>query len=141
MANNENLKPFKKGYDPRRNLKGVPRDAVEMRKAIRKVAAELLTVKERQEDGSIVEYDLTRLEALIRLKFSSKAPADFITILKALAPGLLKDELDLTSGGEQLRAPTVIEVVKSYDAEGAETYRPLPAPAAPPAEPDEDGTE
>jgi hypothetical protein len=100
MANNENLKPFKKGYDPRRNLKGVPRDAVEMRKAIRKVAAELLTVKERQEDGSIVEYDLTRLEA-----------------------------------------PTVIEVVKSYDAEGAETYRPLPAPAAPPAEPDEDGTE
>jgi hypothetical protein len=28
MANDENLKPFKKGYDPRRNLDGAPRKYV-----------------------------------------------------------------------------------------------------------------
>lgn len=139
MANEKNLQPFKKGYDPRRNVRGVPKDAIEARKLIRKVAAELLTIREKQEDGTVVEYDITRLEAMIRLKFSSRAPADFVTILKALAPGLLKDELDLTSGGEQLKAPTVIEVVKSYDADGGEAYRPVDLP--PPADQPEKGAE
>lgn len=100
---------LKKGYDPRRNLRGVPKDAIEARKFFRKIGAELLRIKEKQENGETVEYDITRLEAAVRLKFSSKAPKDFETILKALYPGLLKDEIDLTSGGEKI---TVIEVVK-----------------------------
>jgi hypothetical protein len=69
---------------------------------------------------------------MIRLKFSSRAPADFVTLLKALAPGLLKDELDVTSNGERLSAPTIIEVVKTYEPDGTEIYRPVP-PAQLPA--------
>lgn len=106
----KNLQPFEKGvYSPRRNLRGVPKDAIEARKFFRKIGAELLRIKEKQENGETVEYDITRIEAAIRMKFSSKAPKDFETILKALYPGLLKDEIDLTSGGEKI---TVIEVVK-----------------------------
>ena len=110
----KNLQPFEKGvYSPRRNLRGVPKDAIEARKFFRKIGAELLRIKEKQENGETVEYDITRIEAAIRMKFSSKAPKDFETILKALYPGLLKDEIDLTSGGEKLNG--VIRVVVHDD--------------------------
>src|SRR3990172_1200492 len=99
---------FKKGYDPRRNLRGTPKDAITARKLFRQIAAELLTIHEKNERGETVEYDITRLEAAIRLKFGSRAPKDFETILKAMFPGLLKDELDVTSGGEAL----TIKIVK-----------------------------
>lgn len=93
---------FKKGYDPRRNIRGTPKDAIEARKFFRKIGAELLRIREKQENGEAVEYDISRLEAMVRLKFSSKAPKDFETILKAMFPGLLKDEVDVTSGGRNL---------------------------------------
>lgn len=102
-----NLKPFVKGYDPRRAIARVPKTSVQARRLFRRIGAELLTIKERQANGEDVEYDLTRLEAAIRLKFSSKAPKDFETILKALYPGLLKDEVE-HSGGQELR----IKIIK-----------------------------
>jgi len=111
VANNENLKPFKKGYDPRRNLRGVPKDAIEARKMIRKIGAELLTIKEKGENGEVIEYELTRYEAMVRLMYSSRNPAEKIALLKALSPGLLKDEIDLTSGGEK-----IVISVKGLDA-------------------------
>ena len=95
MANNQNLKPLKKGYDPRRNLRGVPADAIAARKLIRKIGAELVHIAEKDENGQKVEYDLTRYEIMIRLMFGSKAPADRQALLKALSPGLLKDEVDI----------------------------------------------
>ena len=98
---------MKKGYDPRRNLRGVPKDAIEARKFFRKIGAELLTIQERQANGETVEYDITRLEAAVRLKFSSKAPKDFETILKAMFPGLLKEEVDAKHEGK-------IEIVVNY---------------------------
>jgi len=106
---------FKKGYDPRRNLRGTPKDAITARKLFRQIAAELLTIREKNEKGEPVEYDITRLEAAIRLKFGSRAPKDFETILKALYPGLLKDELDVTSGGEALKPPQIIEIVRTVE--------------------------
>jgi hypothetical protein len=110
VANEDNLKPFKKGYDPRRNLKGVPAEAIAARKLIRKIGAELIHIKE-----GATEYDITRAEAMIRLMFGSKAPKDKEMLLKALWPGLLKDEVDVTSGGEPLKPPQVIEVIKTYE--------------------------
>jgi len=95
-------KPFKKGYDPRRNLRGVPKDTIKGRALVRKIGAELIHISEKQSNGEVVEYDITRAEAMIRLMYSSKAPADKQTLLKALWPGLVKDELDLTSGGERV---------------------------------------
>ena len=107
-------KQFKKGYDPRRNLRGVPRDTIKGRALIRKIGAELLHIKEKGENGEIVEYDITRAEAMIRLMFSSKAPADKQTLLKALWPGLVKDEVDVTSGGEKLTG--IIQIIEHDDA-------------------------
>ena len=76
---------FRKGYDPRRNLRGTPKDAITARKLFRQIAAELLTIREKNEHGEAVEYDITRLEAAIRLKFGSRAPKDFETILKVVS--------------------------------------------------------
>src|SRR3990170_4478613 len=86
--------------DPPRNLRGTPKDAITARKLFRQIAAELLTIHEKNEKGEPVEYDITRLEAAIRLKFGSRAPKDFETILKAMFPGLLKDELDINQSGD-----------------------------------------
>jgi hypothetical protein len=107
--------PFKRGYDPRRNLKGVPANAIAARKAIRKLGAELVHIKEKVYDPATgdhkeVEYDLTRYEAMIRLMFSSKSSRDREILLKALAPGLLVDAVDVTSGGEKI----VFEVVNAH---------------------------
>ena len=115
MANNQNLKPLAKGYDPRRNLKGVPKDAIAARKLIRQIGAELVHIKEKGENGENIEYDLTRYQVMVRLMFGSKNPTDRANLLKALSPGLLKDEVDLTSGGEKLAPVTIIEIIKSKD--------------------------
>lgn len=93
------LQPLKKGPDPRRNLRGVPKDAIAARKLIRQIGAELVALP-KDADGNVRE--LTRFELMIRAMFGSKAPADRAALLKALAPGLLKDELDVTSGGEKI---------------------------------------
>jgi hypothetical protein len=88
---------FKKGYDPRRNLRGVPKETIKGRALVRKIGAELIHIREKQENGEVVEYDITRAEAMIRLMYSSKQPADKQTLLKALWPGLVKDAVDITS--------------------------------------------
>lgn len=78
---------FKKGYDPRRNLRGVPAEAIKARRMLRKIAAELIKPANS-------EQEVTRIEAMLRVMFSSKAPADRQNLLKALWPGLLKDEVE-----------------------------------------------
>lgn len=119
MANNpnakDNLKPFPKGYDPRRNMRGVPKDAIEARKMIRKIGAELVHIKEKGENGEQIEYDLTRYEAMVRLMYSSRNPAEKIALLKALSPGLLKDEVDLTNSDGSLKPPQIIETIRTYE--------------------------
>src|SRR3989304_434318 len=97
-----NGKPFVKGFDPRRNLAGVPKETIAMRKHLRKIMAELLDMP----DGSGV---ITRLDGMLRLMAGVRStPKDREVILKAMFPGLLKDELDVTSGGEAL----TIKIVK-----------------------------
>ena len=87
--NQDNLRPFKKGPDPRRNLRGVPKDAIAARRLIRKIGAELVALP-KDSDG--YQREITRFELLIRAMYGSKAPADRAAILKALAPGLLRDD-------------------------------------------------
>lgn len=88
----DQLKPLKKGYDPRRNLKGVPKDAIAARKAIRAIGAELVKLNEGKAD----ETEVTRFYIMIRAMFQSRQTADRIAILKALAPGLLTDSVEVT---------------------------------------------
>ena len=91
-------KPFVKGYDPRRNLRGVPKDTIKGRALIRKIGAELIKIS----DPALGDYEITRAEAMIRLMYSSKQPADKKALIDALWPGLLKQEIDVTTGGEKI---------------------------------------
>lgn len=122
-------KPFKKGFDPRRNLKGVPKDAIAARHLIRKIGAELIHIREKTETGETVEYDIERAAAMIRLMFSSKAPKDKETLMKALWPGLLKDEVNIN--GDVL-TKVIVEYVNSKDTT---------SPVAPISGADQEGTE
>ena len=84
---------FKKGFDPKRNLKGVPRDAILMRQHMRKIAAELIGA-----DAT----EMTRLDALLRQLFTSRNPAHNKLALQVLDPKILTEQVDLTSNGETL---------------------------------------
>ena len=88
-----NLIPFKKGYDPNRNLKGAPNTTSELRKAIRELANGSTTVKdEKGKQGKI-----TLLQNLLLDMLNSANAQDRQNILKAMYPGLLVDETkDLT---------------------------------------------
>ena len=84
---------FKKGFDPRRNIKGVPKDAVLMRKHMRQIAAELIGKD---------ETEMTRLDALLRQLFTSRNPAHNKLALQVLDPKILTEQVDLTSDGKPL---------------------------------------
>lgn len=84
------------GGNPR-NVRGVPKDALELRRLIKQIGAEKLAMP----DGSKTK-EIRRLEALIKAMYSSKAPADRAAILKAGWPGILREEVDLTSGGDKI---------------------------------------
>jgi hypothetical protein len=78
---------FKKGYDPKRNLRGVPKETIEARKRARQIVAELLDMPNGQ-------GETTRLDTMLRYMTGGKAsPKDRENILKILYPGLLKDEI------------------------------------------------
>jgi len=87
---------FKKGFDPRRNIKGVPKDAVLMRQHMRKIAAELIGKD---------ETEMTRLDALLRQLFTSRNPAHNKLALQVLDPKILQEHVDVTSGGEKVTSP------------------------------------
>jgi len=94
-------KRFKKGFDPRRNLKGVPPDAIAMRKHMRKIAAEII-------GGD--DTAMTRLDALLRQLFTSRNPAHNKMALQVLDPKILTEQVDLTnSDGSFTKVIRVIE--------------------------------
>ncbi len=116
----ENLKKFKKGFDPRRNVRGVPSDAIAMRQHIKQIASELIG------SGST---EMTRLDAMLRQLFSSRNPAHNKLALQVFDPKILQGHLDLTSAGQ----PIQIEAVEAFDYDAAV--------AAIAARPDEDRTD
>jgi len=87
---------FKKGYDPRRNLRGVPTDTVKMRKLMREIASEII--------GS-GDTEMTRLSAMLRQLWTSRNPAHNKLALQVLDPKILTEQVDVTSGGEKLETP------------------------------------
>ena len=76
---------FTKGFDPRRNIKGVPKDAVLMRKHMRQIAAELIGKD---------ETEMTRLDALLRQLFTSRNPAHNKLALQVLDPKILTEHIE-----------------------------------------------
>lgn len=100
--NDQNLVPFVKG-DKRCNRKGRPKSFDALRKLAIKIAGE--TIPGANGD------DITRIEAMLRVLTSSKAPADRALFL-AYAFGKPKDEVDITTGGDKI----VIKLIKDEDA-------------------------
>jgi hypothetical protein len=84
---------FAKGFDPRRNIRGVPKDALLMRKHMRQIAAEIIGNDETA---------MTRLDAMLRQLFTSRNPAHNKLALQVLDPRILQEHVDVTSGGEKI---------------------------------------
>ena len=118
LQNKPRGKPMVKGFDPRRNLKGVPRDAVLMRQHMRTIAAELIGKD---------ETEMTRLDALLRQLFTSRNPQHNKMALQVLDPKILAEHVQL-SGGDGNSIQIELTEAYSYDA----------AVAAIAARPDED---
>ena len=87
LANLKKGKPFKKGFDVRRNLRGVPKGTAEFRTHMRKIAAELIGKD---------ETEMTRYEAMCRMFFTSRNPAHNKLALQVLDPNILTERHELT---------------------------------------------
>lgn len=93
LQNKPRGKQFVKGFDPRRNIKGVPKDTLLMRKHMRAIAAELIGKD---------ETEMTRLDAMLRQLWTSRNPAHNKLALQVLDPKILTEQVDMTSNGETL---------------------------------------
>lgn len=108
--NMSGLVHFKKGYDPRRNNKGAPKEATQVRKMIRNLAAEVINVGKGKNSREV-----TRLQKLVLGMLSSDSPVDRVNILKALYPELFSENVNVKNSG-----PVKLNVVY-IDNRGKET--------------------
>jgi len=92
MANEENLKPFKKGKDERRNLKGRPHILPDLKEAIAKILSE-------ETDGKTA---LEEILAALRLR-AKKGDARAAKELLDRGFGKSQQNIDLTTKGEPLK--------------------------------------
>src|SRR5579859_7751500 len=98
MANPQNLKPFKKGVDPRRNVKGRPKVLPPLEKLLIEV---LGSEDDRKSQAQAVLNTL-----LARAKKGDVRAAE---ILLDRAYGKPKQSVDLTSNGESIHTTVVIQ--------------------------------
>ena len=107
LQNKPRGKAFAKGFDPRRNIKGVPKDTLLMRKHMRLIAAELIGGG-KFEDGTM-KPEMTRLDAMLRQLWTSRNPAHNKLALQVLDPKLLTEHADITSDGKAIGWAQFIE--------------------------------
>jgi len=101
MANPESLKPFTKGYDPRRNRKGRPKSF----DALRALAQQIAREEVQMTDGTY----MTRAELILRAWTVDKNPLYQKAFLE-IAYGKVPDKIDL--GGNVAVPKTYAEWVK-----------------------------
>jgi len=107
MANEQNLKPFKKA-DPRMNRNGRPKNFDRLRKLAQQIAAE--EVKQGGQPLIIDGHKVTVIEAVIRALASSKNPRDRELFLKyAYGPPPQTVEVSGKDGG-----PLQVEYVNDW---------------------------
>ncbi len=100
MANNQNLKPFKKG-DPRINRKGRPKSFDKLRELARAIAHEEAT--SNKAPVVINGKKATITEMILRQWAASKNPVLQKSFME-IAFGKVPDRRDITSGGEKIKA-------------------------------------
>jgi|GEM_PF-2530418 len=101
MANPESLKPFTKGYDPRRNRKGRPKSF----DALRALAQQIAREEVQMTDGTY----MSRAELILRAWTVDKNPLYQKAFLE-IAYGKVPDKIDL--GGNVAVPKTYAEWVK-----------------------------
>ena len=105
---------FKKGYDPRRWMKGAPRKPKDKKKAEELLEHLIWDVLSEDIAHPITGEKIDRFRAMIRSMTTSKQSADRQAILDRIA-GKVMQELDVTSGGK-----TWADIVKELKAKADE---------------------
>lgn len=98
----ENLKPFKKGYDERRTTKGASPNPIvtDIKKYIRERLSETISP----------ESNVTKLDAIAQrmLVEAGKGNIKAIELAMAYGYGRPNQQVDITSGGEQIQIGQII---------------------------------
>jgi len=87
-------KQFKKGFDPRRNTRAVPKETTLIREKMRMIAAEIIGNE---------ETSMTRFEAMLRQLWTSRNPAHNKLALQVLDPKILTESVDLSNSDGTLK--------------------------------------
>ena len=105
----ENLKPFKPGFDERRNLKGKPKSFDQLRDFLQSIA------HEETKEGNEVKTNIRKIaEAMISDKRLMK---DFLEFAYGKVP--LSQMIDVTSGGKPLLWKEFIENADDIDTKSS----------------------
>ena len=97
MAKEDNLKPFKKGFDPRRNLSGAPK----------KTIPEIDELLERWAGGKTPEEAEINIVAKKLVEKAKNGDIDAIKFLFERIYGKVVSQIDLKSGGNVMPAPVI----------------------------------
>lgn len=106
-------KQFKKGFDPRRNTRAVPKETLLIREKMRMIASEIIGNDETA---------MTRFEAMLRQLWTSRNPAHNKLALQVLDPRILQEHVDVTTGGEK-----ITKIVVEWTDDDSENKIPPPA--------------
>lgn len=112
-ANKPRGKPLAKGYDPRRWMKGAPKKPKDKKKAEEILLHVIWDVLSEEIKNPNTGESIDRLRAMVRSMTTSRQSADKQALLDRIA-GKVTQNLDVTSNGETIKPPQVIEIVKSY---------------------------
>jgi len=119
MANNENLKPFKKGYDPRRWVQGRSKLSPEQKEGERILLAVIWEELSREFDPANNMKPLETPETIdaLRLMVRTWIKKKPELIAERIA-GKVTDRVDVTTGGEKITGEddTRAEILRKLDS-------------------------
>lgn len=105
---------FKKGYDPRRWMKGAPKKPKDKKRAEELLEHIIWDVLSEEITNPNTGEQVDRLRAMLRSMSTSRQSADKQAILDRIA-GKVTQNVDVTSDGKALQPPQVIEIIKTYE--------------------------
>lgn len=110
-----NQTSFKTGYDPRRWLNGRGKKSPEQKQGERILLAVIWEELSRDFDtANMKPLETPETVDAMRLMVRSWIKKRPELIAERIA-GKVQERLDLTSGGEKLQPPQIIEIIKTYD--------------------------
>lgn len=115
MANEENLKPFVEGDDPRRNTNGRPKGGKNLATLVRELEAEDFDwskVPIKQKDA--VKSMGSPWRAIV-FTAVAKAVSGDVKAMEWLRKSGYGDKLDIMSDGKRIEAPLIISAIKPRD--------------------------